>query len=213
MLVPLIASRPVPARSAPKAMREDPQNLQQLLDRIGDADHEDERVKLDAIVEKVGRRSFGPLLLLAGVITASPLSGIPGMPTLMALLVLMIAAQLLLRRDAFWLPQWMLRRTVSCSKRDKALSWLRPVAGFIDRFLRPRLSFLVGGTGTYAIAVICVLIAMSMPPLELLPFAATLAGAAIAIFGLALIAHDGLVALLGFLITAATMIGSIAYVT
>jgi hypothetical protein len=187
----------------------DPRNLQQLLDRIGDAEPEGERVKLDAIVEEVGRRSFGPLLLLAGVITASPLSGIPGMPTLMALLVMLVVAQLLMRRDHFWLPGWMLRRTVSASKRDKALSWLRPPARFVDRFLRPRLTVLVEGGGTYAIALVCLLIALSMPPLEMLPFAATAAGVAIAIFGLALIARDGLVALFAFAVTIGLVIGAL----
>jgi hypothetical protein len=121
------------------------------------------------------------------------------------MLVLLIGAQLLLRRDHFWLPQWMLRRTVACSKRDKALGWLRPPAGYIDRFVRPRMTFLVEGPGTYVIASVCVLIALSMPPMEMLPFAATVAGMAIAIFGLALIARDGLLALIGLLITAATL--------
>jgi hypothetical protein len=190
-------------------MSNDPENLQQLLDRIGDAEPEGERVKLDSIVEQVGRRSFGPLLLMAGVITASPLSGIPGMPTLMALLVLLIGVQMLLHRDRFWLPGWMLRRTVARAKRDKALAWLRPPARFVDRFLRPRLKVLVEGAGAYAVAVVCVLIALGMPPMELLPFAATIAGMAIALFGLALIARDGLLALVAFLLTAGVLLGAI----
>ena len=41
-----------------------------------------------------------------------------------------------------------------------------------------------------------------MPLMELVPFSATTAGVALAAFGLAVIAHDGLLALLAFLATA-----------
>lgn len=51
----------------------------------------------------------------------------------------------------------------------------------------------------------CVLIAVAMPPMELVPFTATGAGAALTAFGLSLIAHDGLVALLAFAFTATTL--------
>jgi hypothetical protein len=44
------------------------------------------------------------LLLLASVALASPLSGIPGIPTSMGVLVLLIAGQLIVGRDYFWLP-------------------------------------------------------------------------------------------------------------
>ena len=43
-----------------------------------------------------------------------------------------------------------------------------------------------------------------MPFMEVVPFSANLAGAALAAFGLALVARDGLLALIAFLITAAT---------
>ncbi len=56
--------------------------------------------------------------------------------------------------------------------------------------------------GIYAIAILCIVIAATMPPLEVVPFAATSAGAALAVFGLALIANDGLVAVLAIAITA-----------
>lgn len=38
-------------------------NLEQLLNQIGQAPAENERVSLDEIVEAVGKRAFGPLLL------------------------------------------------------------------------------------------------------------------------------------------------------
>jgi hypothetical protein len=96
----------------------------------------------------------------------------------------------------------VLRRSVSRKRFEKALRWVRRPARAIDRLLRPRLTFLTDTIGAYAIAVLCVLIASAMPPMELVPFAATIAGAALTAFGLALIARDGVVALLALILTA-----------
>jgi hypothetical protein len=121
-------------------------------------------------------------------------------------LVLLIAVQLLIRRDHFWMPQWLLKRSVARKKIDKALKWLTPPARFIDRFLRPRLTYLVQDAGTYVVAVVCVAVAATMPAMELVPFSATIAGAALAMLGLALVADDGVLAIVAFALTVATLV-------
>jgi hypothetical protein len=184
--------------------------LERLLDRLRETEAEAgaeagrDQISFDAILDAVGRRSFGPLLLLAGVVTLPPLVGdIPGVPTLMGLFVVLTAAQLLLGRDNFWLPGWLLRRSVDRSKIENGISWLRRPAGWIDRVLRPRLSFLVEGPGTWVVGVASLLVALAMPPMELVPFSANIAGLALSALGLALITKDGLLAIVALLATAA----------
>ncbi|MEW5250496.1 exopolysaccharide biosynthesis protein [Microbulbifer sp. 2201CG32-9] len=176
-------------------------SLQQLLQHISHTAEHRKRVSLALVVRAVGRRSFAPLLLLVGIILFSPLSGIPGIPTLMAVLVTLVAVQMLLGRDHFWLPQWLLRRSLSKQKMLRALGWLQKPAGFIDRWLRPRLQFLTGRAGTNVIALICMIIALALPVMELVPLSATIAGIALTTFGLALVAHDGLVAAIAIALT------------
>ncbi|MFW5969942.1 MAG: exopolysaccharide biosynthesis protein, partial [Halofilum sp. (in: g-proteobacteria)] len=168
-------------------------------------------VSLRAIIEELGSRSFGPLLLLAGLVILAPIIGdIPGVPTLMAIIVLLVAGQLLLGRRYLWLPRWLLERSVTHAKVDRALSWMRGPARFVDRLLQPRLSMFVNGPGVYAIALVCVVIAAATPPMEFVPFTANGAGLALTTFGLALIARDGLLALLAFVFTTVTL-GAVAY--
>ena len=187
-------------------------NLHQLLDRIDDAVGSEERVRLGAIVRVIGRRSFGPLLLLAGVIAVSPVIGdIPGVPSTVGILVLLTAGQMLLQREYFWLPRWILERSVSRSTLCKALQWLKRPARVIDRFLRPRLTAFTYRAGSSVIATVCVLIAAAMPAMEVVPLTANGAGAALTAFGLSLIAHDGLLAIVAFAFTAIT-IGATIYV-
>lgn len=186
--------------------RAEPASLTEILDRIHAAAGADP-VTIDAVMEALGRRSFGPILLLAGLITLAPLLGdIPGVPTLMAVLVGLAARQLLCGRRVFWLPRWLLTRHAERATVQKGIAWLRRPARWLDALTRPRLTVLTRGMGVYFVAAICLLIALAMPPLELVPFSANGAGLALTAFGLALIGHDGLLALLAVTVTLATIV-------
>lgn len=191
--------------------RTQPENLEQLLDKIAAAAKDQQDVSLHSVIDAFGRKSFAPLLLLAGLITLAPVIGdIPGMPTLMAVLVLLTSGQLLFQRKHLWLPQWLLKRSISHAKLEKGLRWMRRPARFVDRFLKSRMTFFTGGICGYLIALTCLLIALAMPAMEVIPFSANGAGLALTIFGLSLIANDGLLALIGLLVTGAT-VGFVIY--
>lgn len=180
-------------------------NLEQLLDRIDAATRDGRQISLDTVFRVTGRRTFGPILLVCGLITLAPIIGdIPGVPTVIGIVVFLVAVQLLFNRSHFWLPHFLLKRSVTRDKLDKALEWLRPPARFVDRFLRPRLAVFVARPALYVIAIACLVIALSMPAMEVIPFSANLAGAALTAFGFSLIARDGLFALLALTLTAGT---------
>ncbi|HLA30871.1 MAG TPA: exopolysaccharide biosynthesis protein [Pseudomonas sp.] len=149
-------------------------------------------------MEAAGQRSFGPMLLLPGLIALSPLSGTPGLPSTVAVMVALIAGQLLCERRQIWLPHWLLTRSLSRSQFEHALQVLHPMARWVDRMVQPRLTLFTRGPALYANVLLCLLIALSMPPLELILFANTINGAALAALGLALFTHDGVLALLAF---------------
>lgn len=175
-------------------------NLEQLLDRVGELTRHHERVSIEMVIEVIGSRSFGPLLMFIGITLFSPLSGIPGMSFFMAVFVLLVAVQMLLGRKKFWLPPFILNRSVEHHKLQKALDWLSKPARGIDRVLKPRLTFLVHRSGSYGIAVLCVVVGLCMPLMELVPFSSSAVGLALLILGLSLVAHDGLLALLAIAI-------------
>ena len=189
---------------ADDAQEREPRNLHELLDLVHEVAESEQDVTVEMVMDRIGERSFGTTLLLAGVVILTPLIGdIPGVPTAMAVVVLLTAGQMLLRRSAIWLPRWLLDRSVSASRLRKATTRLQKPARFVDRLLRRRLQVLVHGPAAYGIALACMLIALALPPMELIPFSANLGGAALLGFGLAVIARDGLVALISFTFTAA----------
>ncbi|BCB09285.1 MULTISPECIES: exopolysaccharide biosynthesis protein [Halomonadaceae] len=185
---------------------QDASNLTELINTMERMEREKAKVSVDDVVHAVGRRSFGPLLLLAGLITLAPIIGdIPGMPTLMAALVLLTSVQLLLGRETFWLPKWLLSRSLSRNKFDKAIHYMKKPARWVDSLLGVRLAWMTGYIGIRVTAVMCLFIALAMPPMEFIPFSANGAGLALTLFGLGLVARDGIMLSLGFLLTGATL--------
>jgi hypothetical protein len=182
-----------------------PENLEEVLECLCKAETENDRVSIDAILKTTGRRSFGPVLLFAALVMMAPVIGdIPGVPILAGSLICLVAAQLLLHRDHVWLPQWLLRRSASREKVEGAVGKLRKPARFVDRFLHHRIQWLTEGRMAQAILAVSLVISAATPFMELVPFSANVAGAALTAFGLALIAGDGLFALVAYAFTAVT---------
>jgi hypothetical protein len=175
-----------------------PQSLEELLDQMEEAALDEDQVTIEKMLEGIGRRSFGPLILLPGLLLLSPLSGIPTMPSMIGLMSLLFSGQLLVGREYFWLPQWMLRRKMSHDTFERTILLVRRPARFLDRWTRERLCVLTSPAGIYIAAACCAGIALTMPTMELVPFLSLSAAAALSIFGLALIARDGLLMLLAY---------------
>ena len=158
----------------------------------------------------MGRDSFGSALLAAGLIMLAPLVGdIPGVPTIMGLTVILTSGQMLLGRSRLWLPSWLLGRTVSRTKLQAVLGWLRPAARTLDRVIGQRFELILTMGGVPTIASVCLLIGAVMPLLEFIPFSATLAGLLLTLLSLALVARDGLLALFSLTLVA-TAVGLMA---
>lgn len=184
-------------------MTTSPDSLDGVLSRIAALARDQTRVTLREVLEATGRRSFGPLLVVAGLVILTPLIGdIPGVPTLVGALVLVVAVQIAVGRRHIWLPEFILERSVAGHRLTGPVRLLRRPAGVIDRLLQPRLKVLLGDLAVRVIAVVCLLVAVVMPVMELVPFSANAAGVVLLAFGLALIVRDGLVVLIGMLATA-----------
>jgi hypothetical protein len=185
--------------------------LTQLLDVLEQLTKRRKDISLRQALEAIGHRSFGPLLLLGGLVMAAPGVGdIPGVPTGVGIFIALVAGQMLLRRQYVWFPKWLLDRSVSDRAVVKALGWLRAPARYVDFATRRRLVQLTHNAGAYAIAIACTTFAVVTPLMEVVLFSANIAGAAIVSFGVALVAHDGLAASCGFVLTAA-WIATLAY--
>jgi len=182
------------------------EDLEGLLDELqAVASAKGPKITAEEVYHAVGERSFGPLLLIAGLLGMTPVSAVPGAPTAIAVLTILVAGQLLIGRKTFWLPRRMLKLSVAADELTGTVKVARKPAAVVDRLVKPRLSFLTGGVADRVVAVACIVVAAAVPPLELLPFVAFIPATAIAAFGLGLLARDGALILLALLASAGTL--------
>lgn len=200
MVGPSSASLPVRTR------RNKPvENIDSLLDNIcGQVDCglnplAKDDVTIRELLSTVGRRSYGPLLLLIGLIALSPITAVPGLTWFTAALTLLIALQMFVGRRTPWLPKGALDARVSRDLVVKGVSAARPWAQRIDKLLKPRLTFLALQPFVNLIALAVIGAALITIPLGLIPFGPFVPSLAIVIFGLGMTARDGLVLLLGLI--------------
>lgn len=154
-----------------------------------------EAVSIGLVREIAGQKAAGPLLLLPALIVISPLSIIPGLPTMVGLNTILVAGQIALGRETFWLPKWLSERCISAKHAHTLLKFLKPVSRVADGVVRRRARFLTGPVMRRLGALVCVLVGCIMPLLEFIPFTSTWAASVIAIYALAITARDGWLAL------------------
>lgn len=163
------------------------------------------KVSVDEIVETFGQRSFGPLLLLCGLLGMTPVSAIPTAPTVLAVITILIAGQMVFGRTTVWIPQFIGKLSVKADRLTKAVKVSRKAAHLVDRVVSPRLLVLTTPLADRLVALACVLVAVCVPPLELVPFAAFVPALAIFTFGIGLVARDGLVVLIALVLSAGAL--------
>jgi hypothetical protein len=152
---------------------------------------------LGDIIDAVGRRSYGPLLLVIGLFAISPATIVPGMTWFAAALTFLVAGQMLLGMQRPWLPRKALRARLPREGSLKAIDKVRPWAKRVDAVLKPRLAFLTRPPFVNLIAFFVLAAALITFPLSLVPLAPLAPGLAVVFFGLGMVAHDGLWLTLG----------------
>lgn len=154
---------------------------------------------IGALVDELGERAFGALLFVFAVPNVIPTP--PGTSAVLGLPLVILTFQLMIGRQALWLPDAIRRRGISGHLIASFVQRALPVLARFEKVLRPRwpvlvvsnLSERVMGLVCFALAVILFL---PIPLLNILP------AAAISIMALGLAERDGIAAAIGYLIAA-----------
>jgi hypothetical protein len=171
------------------------QPLSELLARIA-ADDTRERVSVADLLELAGDRAFGALMFVFALPNVVPTP--PGFSAALGLPLILLSAQLLWGRRTPWLPRAIVSRSVARTDFSAVISRMTSPMRRFERVLKPRLGVLVSPVAErllgFALLVLAVLLFLPIPLGNMLP------AAAICILSLALVEHDGLAVLVGFLI-------------
>lgn len=183
-------------------MAESGKQVNEILDELCYTAGNKEKITVGEIAESLGHRGFGPFLSVPALIEITPIGGIPGVPSVLALIIALFAVQIVFRRKYMWLPDFIERRSVSEDRIESATRRLRPLADWLDRWFHERLPRFADSGSSKVAAAIVILLCLTVPPMELLPFASTIPMGTIALIGLALTVRDGALMLAAYVLAA-----------
>ena len=100
-----------------------------------------DRISLGEVMDALGDRAFGALLLILSIPNVLP---VPGLSTATGVPMILIGAQMAMGRHGPWLPRRMLAATFDRNAFLSVIRRAKPWANRLERHLRPRLPVLAG---------------------------------------------------------------------
>jgi hypothetical protein len=175
--------------------------LEKLLARIAKLVSRKVFITIGKVMHALGRRSFAPVLLITACLGFTPMGAVPGMPTTLAIIIILVSIQIILGRRHLWLPRFIMRKRLARDKVIRAVEILRKPARVLDSVTRRRLPSLTREPLSISLATACIVLALTVPPMELVPLVDIPVWVAIVALSFALVSHDGVIAIIAFIIT------------
>jgi hypothetical protein len=178
-----------------------------VIDNLHAAIHrvEGPRVSLSQILDALGQRSFGILLLIVSVPAMLP---VPGLVSLFGIVLLLLGVQMLLGFTQPWLPREVRHRPLPKAQLLKMLRHLQTPLQVLQPYIHRRLPGLVRkhGEKLAGLFIIVQAIFIIIP----LPFTNEAPALCIALLAVGFIQQDGALALLAHLLALLAMAAMLA---
>jgi hypothetical protein len=164
-----------------------------------------------AFVDGLEDRSYAFIIAALNLPNIVP-TGIPLLSTVTGVPMLLLVVQYFLRRPTPWLPEFVARRSLPRGKlQDFLQGSARRAIEWIENTIHPRRDWWVSGTPRKLLlvtwALLILLLALPIPFDNMIP------ALAIMFFCMALIERDGVMAILGWLVTFLTILWTIFLLT
>jgi len=154
---------------------------------------EGEAVTLGWVLDKLHERAFGLFLLILALPCCIPF--LYGIPQIVSLPLVFVAAQIVIGRDVPWLPAKLRQREVAASSLEDLARRARPWLKKIEALSRPRLGVLTWRPLSQVVGLALLLFSASiMVPL---PGTNTVPGFAVVLVSMGLLQRDGILVLVG----------------
>lgn len=155
-------------------------------------------ISVGEIKNAMHERGFGILMAIAAIPICLPIPTPPGYTTLFSVPLFIFSLQMIFAMRAPWLPAWLECKRIEKSTLEKALTKADPWLKKIEKYMKPRLTYIAASTWERLIGIFAFVFAISIAiPLPLTNF---LPGLGILIMSLGLVNRDGFTILSGMLV-------------
>ncbi|MDX5507431.1 MAG: exopolysaccharide biosynthesis protein [Wolbachia endosymbiont of Hylaeus sinuatus] len=171
-----------------------------ILKEVADTNNNgSNKVTLFDIKTALHERGFGILIIIFSLPLSVPIPVPPGYTTILSIPLILFSLQLLFGFDSPWMPHWLERRSFQRSTLAFVVEKTSPALKKIEKFMKPRMSFIFYGPGEKILAFVMLLSALSIAlPLPLTNFIPAIGTTLIS---LGIMSKDGFLSILGVLIS------------
>lgn len=162
------------------------------------------------ILQMLGDRTFGIALLFFSLLSAFPYSIIPGVSMIFGIPIIIFAFQMVLGRKTLWLPKKIADYTIDHEKTSKIIYTAKPFLVSVEKFLKPRLTFMTSRIMEIinGITCLCLALLLMLP----IPFSNFIFSTLLIIFSLGMIEKDGLFIFIGYIATFSYIVFSYIFI-
>lgn len=163
---------------------------------------EGERVSFRDILIGLRHRAFGFTMLIFALPCCLPMP--PGIPTVCGIALTIIALNLIAVRRRLWLPKTIADKSLARADLRRVVDRVLPMMQRLERFCRPRLALLTEPFGKVLIGLVVLVLGLVM--ILPIPFLGNMPpGFAASVIAIGVIERDGLVVLIGLVVSAAAI--------
>ncbi|OAM04590.1 MAG: exopolysaccharide biosynthesis protein exod [Wolbachia endosymbiont of Dactylopius coccus] len=181
-------------------LTEDKKLASDVLKEVADTNNNDnDKVTLFDIKTALHERGFGILIIIFSLPLSVPIPVPPGYTTILSIPLILFSLQLLFGFDSPWMPNWLERKSFQRSTLALVVEKTSPTLKKIEKFMKPRMSFIFRGPGENILAFIMLLCALSIAiPLPLTNFIPAIGTTLIS---LGIMSKDGFLSIMGVLVS------------
>lgn len=157
------------------------------------------RISYQYILDTLGLRAFGILVIFFSLPSLIPLAVIPGFSFIFSLPIALFALEVFLGRKSLWLPKSLAEKTVSQTKISHMIEKAIPYLIKLERLAKPRGTFMTSlpFDRINALVILCLALFLMLP----IPFSNFIFGSLLILFSLGIMEKDGLLLTLAYLLT------------
>ena len=123
--------------NAPMGQQPTLTGLLESLDSSADAKAESnsaaDRLSIGEVLQVIGERGYGPLVLILALIAALPTGAVPGIPSVCGISIALVSTQLIFGKAHPWLPKRLRRLSIERHRYRQVSRRLTPWTRRIDR--------------------------------------------------------------------------------
>ena len=114
------------------------QTIQDVLSKLEDSAEGANTLSIDDVMSTFGRRAYGPIIFLVGLISLSPIGSIPGASVFLGAVLIILMVQFLAVDRAPWLPERLRDLAVDADRAKKSIDWIKAICRTFRQILEAK---------------------------------------------------------------------------